>query len=403
MSSISPDMLLVIPDPGITPGQLWAEQLNESLSLIDSHDHTTNHGVKVPSGGLNINADLPFNTHSATGLLSSIYQSQTVSPVTSTSVYVKSGELAYRDSLGQEVVLTNNGSIAGAAGNISGLVSPASAAFSSLTDSFTFNYDTNLPGKLNISDISLYGFGLVSAIPVTIKSPVSLAAPYNFILPGGLPSAGRQSLVITTAGEIGYANNVNGIGMVPVGAVVAMMSNLTGSYDCTATTVADPESGYVRCVGQTLTDPLSAMNGQVVPDLTTAIYMRGTVTSGGTGSSNSRNLAHSHLFSHVHEFVSTDSSTNMYSLSVADPSVTTIGHNASSPNFPFSASFSGNIPGGPTIYSANSGTSIDYFTTGVLNAAGGTSGTNAVTAVSLAGSTDIQPSYIDVQYLMRVY
>ncbi len=78
------------------------------------------------------------------------------------------------------------------------------------------------------------------------------------------------------------------IGMSPTGIVVAWLKSYTN-------TPALPE-GWVECNGQTLSDELSLLNGQTIPDLNasagTARFLRGSATSGGTGGTET----HTHIF-----------------------------------------------------------------------------------------------------------
>ncbi len=74
--------------------------------------------------------------------------------------------------------------------------------------------------------------------------------------------------------------NVQAVGVVPVGAVVAWMKSMFG-------TPALP-SGFVECNGQTLSDAGSPYDGQVIPNLNGASrFLRGSATSGATGGSES--------------------------------------------------------------------------------------------------------------------
>ncbi|HNH11322.1 MAG TPA: hypothetical protein PK683_22675, partial [Leptospiraceae bacterium] len=66
----------------------------------------------------------------------------------------------------------------------------------------------------------------------------------------------------------------------PIGSIVAWHENLSG--------VPSLPSGWVRCNGQTLSDSLSPLNGQVIPNLNTpknawnskGSFLRGSATSG---------------------------------------------------------------------------------------------------------------------------
>lgn len=70
--------------------------------------------------------------------------------------------------------------------------------------------------------------------------------------------------------------------IVPVGSIIAWAKSLTG--------VPALPAGWVECNGQTLSDPQSPLNGQVIPNLNgasggTQRFLRGSTTSGTTGGS----------------------------------------------------------------------------------------------------------------------
>ena len=112
-------------------------------------------------------------------------------------------------------------------------------------------------------------------------------------------------------GDITITGRAIGVGFIPIGGVIAIMPNLTGSYNCTATTAAD-SYGFVRCgfsgqVGnQIISDATSPMNGQAIPRINNDVFLMGNVTSGIIGGSNSKSLTvgqipqHSHTMDHDH-------------------------------------------------------------------------------------------------------
>lgn len=67
LAQTSPNMGMTIPTPGVTPGPTYATNISNDLSIIDAHNHTPGNGALVPTAGLNINANLPFNGFGATG------------------------------------------------------------------------------------------------------------------------------------------------------------------------------------------------------------------------------------------------------------------------------------------------------------------------------------------------
>lgn len=71
-----------------------------------------------------------------------------------------------------------------------------------------------------------------------------------------------------------------GVGIVPIGAVVAWCKTLTGCPPLLP--------NFVECNGQVLADTESLFNGQTIPDLNiTQRFLRGASTSGTTGGADS--------------------------------------------------------------------------------------------------------------------
>lgn len=112
----TPDMNLVLPDPSITLGPLWAQLLNAALTLVDSHDHAPGNGTKVSPTGLNINSDLPFNSHSLrSGRLLELVDEGS-SPADLDVIYRVGTNLYWNNSSGFPVQITS-GNLVNAPGN----------------------------------------------------------------------------------------------------------------------------------------------------------------------------------------------------------------------------------------------------------------------------------------------
>jgi hypothetical protein len=202
-------MSLIKPDVGTRPGPDWAQDLNDSLDLLDEHDHTSTNGVKVPSAGLNINDDLDLQNNDLINTRSSRYQANTVALAGADDlriVYSLNGELMYRDALGNQVQITTGGSVNAGAGAISGLVSPASASFSSVTDTFSWFYDSAKLAQMAHGDIQLFPYDGATAFgsAITIKAPTALASPYSLTLPLALGAASLP-LTVSSAGVMSVA------------------------------------------------------------------------------------------------------------------------------------------------------------------------------------------------------
>lgn len=109
--STTPNMNLVEPDVGITPGPEWAELLNAALELIDSHDHTPGKGTKVTQAGILINGDFSLNGFSATQAKSVELAAQGSTLTSIGSVYRVGNNLYYNNAAGAPVQITSGGSV----------------------------------------------------------------------------------------------------------------------------------------------------------------------------------------------------------------------------------------------------------------------------------------------------
>lgn len=181
-------MGLTIPDPLVTVGPTWASNISDSLDIIDAHDHSSGSGVKIPTTGLNINADLSFQSFAASDLRATIYDNLSADPAENASVYFKNGNFFIKNPAGQVVQVTLGNSVNSASGAITGLVSPASASFSAISNTFTWLYDTDLPAKMANSDISLYPYGVASANPLVLAAPTGVTTYTWFFPPTVAPS-----------------------------------------------------------------------------------------------------------------------------------------------------------------------------------------------------------------------
>lgn len=80
-----------------------------------------------------------------------------------------------------------------------------------------------------------------------------------------------------TAGAYTYKSELAGHGAIPIGTIMSWAKNLTG--------VPALSGGWVECNGQTLNDPESPLNGQIIPNLNTDGYiLKGDTSSGDTSS-----------------------------------------------------------------------------------------------------------------------
>lgn len=199
----SPNMNLPIPTVSTTFGPEWAELINACLTIIDQHTHASGSGVPITPDGMNIASDLEFQGNNASGLRSAMLNNQLAVLAEATdlrNIYSVNGDLYYNNGSGTPIQLTIGSSIAGASGSITGLTSPASVVYSSITDTFTFQSDTSIAGNLDGGSLFLRNLSPNSTYALELKPPAALANNYSVTLPA-LPVA-RKIVTMTSSGEI---------------------------------------------------------------------------------------------------------------------------------------------------------------------------------------------------------
>lgn len=201
---LSPNMNLPVPIVGQEPGPQYATDVNSSLNIIDGHNHTPGYGVPVPSNGINYNADISANNNRLTSIKSLVLLPQNpllpgVTPDLD-AVYASGVDLYYNDGNGVQIRLTQNGTIAGTAGSISGLTPPASVSYSSGTETFIFQSGVNTSASLDSGSITIRE-NVANAKGITIQSPTGLPADYSLTLPSSLPVS-TSFLLLDSAGNI---------------------------------------------------------------------------------------------------------------------------------------------------------------------------------------------------------
>lgn len=139
----TPNMNLDLPTVSVTLGPTWATEINEALEVIDLHDHSSGKGARVPTSGLNINADLEFNNYRASELFSSQYESNSsalTGSANANSVSVTSGNLYFTNNSGVAIQITSGGSLATSPGSASTFEYQSIAANTTILPSDTFVY-----------------------------------------------------------------------------------------------------------------------------------------------------------------------------------------------------------------------------------------------------------------------
>lgn len=178
-------MNLPIPVVGGEPGPDYAQDVNNSLTLLDRHDHSSGSGVQVTPAGLNINSDLSFQGSNLTLVRSVNFQVQPAALSGAADVgcmYEVGDDLYYNDGSGNQIRITQGGAVAGTPGSIANLVSPASATYVSAASIFVFQSDANTAANLDIRSLKLRN-STASSNALTLSPPAAMGANYSLTLP----------------------------------------------------------------------------------------------------------------------------------------------------------------------------------------------------------------------------
>lgn len=202
----TPFMGLILPTPGVTNDLTGEQMYITAWGVVDGHDHSSGKGTPVRAAGLSIDADLPFNLITTTGVNATglrsvrfVSQASTLSLLADiNSVYFSGGNFYVNNGSGQAIQITSGATLSAASlGGISGLAAPASAAFGSAT--FTWRSGTNIAATMDCGPLLIRDTG-VSANGITIITPPGIAA-YSITLPTALPSV-NALLSMSTAGAL---------------------------------------------------------------------------------------------------------------------------------------------------------------------------------------------------------
>lgn len=277
----SPNMGLPVPQVGVTPGPAWANDINASLNIIDAHDHTPGNGVPITPAAMNITSDLSFNDNNLVSLRSSRYQSQP-SPISGVSdlgaVYVSGVDLYYNDGNGNQVRITQGGSVTGATGSITGLVPPASASYVSGTGTFIWQSDVNTAANMDFRNATFRN-STVSSFGLTLQPPPTLTSDYTIVLPQ-LPAA-TNFMLLDVSGNITAPWHLDN-------STIGVVSNIIKVLDqgITATQILDHTVGLQQLATSVLqwnSSTVTANGSFVVPDNVNFLVIVGDGGGGGGG------------------------------------------------------------------------------------------------------------------------
>lgn len=269
---LSANMGLPVPVVGVESGPQFASDINSCMTLIDAHNHAPGSGIQIDPTGININANLEMNSNNLIGIrtLRLVSQSAPLAlPTDLSCVYSVSGDLYFNDGLGNQVRLTQSGSIVGTAGSITGLVSPATASYVAANSTFVWQSGTNIPASLDAGSVIFRKIS-ASSPGITVRPPTAIASDYEIVWPP-LPGA-NSFMAIDSSGNMSAPYPL--AAGIPLAALVTAVQNAlvpAGSVIMTGATSAP--SGFLFCDG-------SAVSRTTYSALFTAV---GTAFGSGNG------------------------------------------------------------------------------------------------------------------------
>ncbi len=352
------NMGLVLPVPTVELGPAWAAELNNALQLVDAHDHSAGKGVQITPAGINITADLPMMSNNLTQVRSTRYISNSAPLVASGSdvlaVYVSGVDLYYNDGSGNQVRITQGGSVTGSAGTITGLPSgTASASFVAGTGTFEFLQATSTAANMDAGTYILRypgSYPTPSGNYIALQAPSSLASGYALFLPP-LPAANNTLLSIATTGVISASLVLDGTTIGISGSTIGVIG--VPALAITTAMIANQAVTAAKIANNTITlsqVALTTLNSGSYTPFTANIANANTFTAGTS------------WFSRVGNVITCGGK-----VSVAANSINTF--TAVSVNLPFATALSGAYGAG-TVYINSSITASD-FTATVVPLSGG--------------------------------
>lgn len=227
--TVSPDMNLQIPEVGITIGPNFATYINNSLTTIDSHNHTPGSGVYITTQAIDITASLTMNSYFLTDTAGVTLTAQSSTPANYT-IYAVGNDLYYVNGAGLAIQVTNSTGLNVTPTSIPGLVAPASATYVPISSTFVWESNTNIAANMDFGAAIMRNLSPNSTYALTLQPP-TLTSNYTITL----PYIGSTNSVVTmdTSGTMS-TQNINTL--MPTGAVIMFPS-------------ASAPSGYLNCDG----------------------------------------------------------------------------------------------------------------------------------------------------------
>lgn len=265
----SPNMNLKIPVVGTEPGPDYATDINDSLSTIDSHNHTTGSGAPIPVSALNVDADFNLNNKNLTNAFSVRFLAapSTLPGSVTSALYVYNNDLYFNNGSGNFVQMTN-----GTALNVTSTgISSGTANASFIGNVLTVTAAPTVPANIDGGSIVIRNT-IASSKGVTLQAPIPLSIDYTLVLP--TVPAQQNVMTLDSSGNMSSVTwNTVGINMGSTGADnIGVVMTSTGA----------------NAIGQTMTSTganaiLSTGGGAILPSMTTTPSHRNRLINGSMG------------------------------------------------------------------------------------------------------------------------
>lgn len=283
----TPNMGLILPVPTVTPGPTYAAENNAAFNVIDAHNHTPGLGAPIPTAGIVLNADLPFNSFNALALRSVQVNNQSSPlglPSDVTCLYGSGGNLYWNNAIGQQVQITSgaglNAASIGAIGGDYG-TSSASLFYTSASSLFTFWQSANRSALIDCGSVTIRPTNTTGTNGVTLNAPVGLALSYGLTFMSALPPS-PKIVTIDNSGTIASSYDVDGSTIVVTSNTIQVPAGgITATQIANGTITTTQISSTAAILGSQLT---SAPNFTGVP--TTTITSGNFALAGLGGESN---------------------------------------------------------------------------------------------------------------------
>lgn len=235
-------MFLTIPGVGTENGPEYAVDINNCMTTIDAHDHTPGNGAPITSESLSITETVSFNDNLMDLVKGVQFSSQSVALTSVGTLHEVGNDLYFVNGAGLSIQITNSSGVAGTAGSIANLVSPASASYVAVDETFVWMSSATEAAKMDAGHYILRNL-TPSSYGLTLKPP-TLASDYDITLPQ-LP-ASTLPVSISATGAMSAAQ-------ITMAQLSAQIQDLLGRTAPTGSVVqyagATAPTGYLLCDG----------------------------------------------------------------------------------------------------------------------------------------------------------